>query len=52
MAEDILRGAFKGKNLIRISTRQEGDAEKHLYFDAVAEGSEEKELAKASSDAT
>jgi ATP-dependent Clp protease ATP-binding subunit ClpC len=54
LSEEILRGSFKGKDLIRISVRQEEGSEKHLYFDAVnsAEEKGEKPLAEASSDAT
>jgi ATP-dependent Clp protease ATP-binding subunit ClpC len=56
LSEDILRGSFKGKDLIRISVKQGEGQEKHLFFDAVAsEGSpaaEEKQLAQAGSDAT
>jgi ATP-dependent Clp protease ATP-binding subunit ClpC len=53
LSEDILRGAFKGKDLIRITVRGEGDVAKHLYFEAVASGTgEEQQLAKAASDAT
>src|SRR5215217_4286283 len=36
LSEEILRGAFKGKNLIRITAKQdEGATEKHLYFEAL-----------------
>ncbi len=35
LSEEILRGNFKGKDLIRISVKTEGDNVKHLYFDAV-----------------
>jgi ATP-dependent Clp protease ATP-binding subunit ClpC len=54
LSEEILRGSFKGKDLIRISVKQEEGSEKHLYFDAVnsAEEKGEKPLAEASSDAT
>jgi ATP-dependent Clp protease ATP-binding subunit ClpC len=59
LAEEILRGAFKGKNLIRITAKQdEGAAEKHLYFEALnlapeTAGEQGQELAKAAtSDAT
>src|SRR3954449_6366803 len=40
LSEEILRGNFKGKNLIKITARQEEGAEKHLYFEALntAEG--------------
>src|SRR5437868_5636290 len=53
LAEDILRGAFKGKDLIKISLKAEDEKNKHLFFDAVSTAAEEdKPLAKASSDAT
>jgi ATP-dependent Clp protease ATP-binding subunit ClpC len=54
LSEDILRGAFKGKDTIRISVKQEEGGEKHLYFDASASGKKDegRELAKSSSDAT
>src|SRR4051794_3270340 len=53
LAEDILRGAFKGKDLIKITVKAEDEKNKHLYFEALATGVEEdKPLAKASSDAT
>jgi ATP-dependent Clp protease ATP-binding subunit ClpC len=55
LSEEILRGAFKGKDLIKISVREEEDKNKHLYFDAIKvekpEG-EKKQLAEAGSDAT
>jgi ATP-dependent Clp protease ATP-binding subunit ClpC len=35
LSEEILRGAFKGKDLVKISVKTEGDNAKHLYFDAV-----------------
>jgi ATP-dependent Clp protease ATP-binding subunit ClpC len=53
LAEDILRGAFKGKDLIKITVKGETPETKHLFFDAVATGNaEEQQLAKAASDAT
>jgi ATP-dependent Clp protease ATP-binding subunit ClpC len=57
LSEDILRGAFKGKDLIRITVKSEDDKTKHLYFEAVsgtdaASPEAAKELAKATSDAT
>jgi ATP-dependent Clp protease ATP-binding subunit ClpC len=55
LSEDILRGNFKGKDLIRISLKTPEVGEKHLYFDSVTTtpppGSD-KQLAQASSDAT
>ena len=54
LSEEILRGNFKGKNLVKISVKQEEGAEKHLYFDALATGTPpaEPQLAQAGSDAT
>jgi ATP-dependent Clp protease ATP-binding subunit ClpC len=54
LSEEILRGSFKGKDLIRITVKAEEGAEKHLYFEAVntAEEKGEKPMAEASSDAT
>src|SRR4029453_4344794 len=34
LSEDILRGSFKGKDLIKITVKDEGEGNKHLYFDA------------------
>jgi len=53
LAEEILRGSFKGKDLIKISVKGD-DKEKHLYFEAFTTSAPEeaKQLAKASSDAT
>src|SRR4029079_19499443 len=55
LSEEILRGAFKGKDLIKISVKQEDGGEKHLYLEASAtnEGKPaEKQLAQTASDAT
>jgi len=56
LAEDILRGVFKGKDLIRITVKSEDEKNKHLYFDAVNaaddKGEGKEQLAKAGSDAT
>ncbi|HYO08943.1 MAG TPA: ATP-dependent Clp protease ATP-binding subunit [Tepidisphaeraceae bacterium] len=56
LSEEILRGNFKGKDLIRITvakTNSPDEKEKHLYFEALKAGSEEqKQLAQAGSDAT
>ena len=54
LSEEILRGSFKGKDLIRITVKTEDGGEKHLYFEALtnAEDKGEKPLAEASSDAT
>ena len=57
LSEDILRGSFKGKDMIRISVKTpevEGGA-KHLFFEAVKLGdksAEQPQLAQATSDAT
>src|SRR5436305_13044263 len=57
LSEEILRGNFKGKDLIRITTKQEEGAEKHLFFESLNTGEGkakegEKQLAQATSDAT
>ena len=54
LSEEILRGAFKGKDLIKITVKSEDETNKHLYFEAVKSGEkqEEKAVAQASSDAT
>jgi ATP-dependent Clp protease ATP-binding subunit ClpC len=53
LSEEILRGAFKGKDLIKISVKDEGENNKHLYFEATSSATkQEKQLAQAGSDAT
>ena len=54
LAEDILRGSFKGKDLIKITVKTNEDASKHLFFESfkVEPKGDEKQLAQASSDAT
>jgi ATP-dependent Clp protease ATP-binding subunit ClpC len=54
LSEEILRGSFKGKDLVRITVKAEEGGEKHLYFEAFDTNEEkgEKPLAEASSDAT
>jgi ATP-dependent Clp protease ATP-binding subunit ClpC len=57
LSEDILRGAFKGKDVIKISVRENDEKVKHLYFETTSSDdakpdSEKGELAKAASDAT
>jgi len=53
LAEDILRGSFKGKDLIQISVRGEDAATKHLYFEANASSAaQEKQVTQAASEAT
>jgi ATP-dependent Clp protease ATP-binding subunit ClpC len=52
LAEDILRGSFKGKDLIRISVKTEADNTKHLYFDALNTKEQAGQLAQATSEAT
>jgi ATP-dependent Clp protease ATP-binding subunit ClpC len=55
LSEEILRGNFKGKDMIKITVKTEDDKSKHLYFEALTtaprEG-EQKQLAQAGSDAT
>jgi len=54
LSEEILRGSFKGKDIIRVTVKTEDGGDKHLYFEAMtnAEDKGEKPLAEASSDAT
>lgn len=58
LSEEILRGNFKGKNLIKITVKEEEGGTKHLYFDALdvpvenVPGDKAKPTAAASSDAT
>ena len=52
LSEEILRGGFKGKDLIKITVKDEGENNKHLYFEAIKTQKEAPELAKAASDAT
>src|SRR5205809_1237187 len=53
LSEEILRGSFKGKDLIRITVKTEADNNKHLYFEAVSTKDQAKpQLAQAASDAT
>ncbi len=54
LSEEILRGNFKGKDLIRITVKTEPEGNKHLYFEALtaAQGGSGPQLAQASSDAT
>src|SRR5205823_13969983 len=53
LSEEILRGNFKDKDLIRISLKAEEDGVKHLYFDALkSEKADQPQLAQAASDAT
>jgi ATP-dependent Clp protease ATP-binding subunit ClpC len=54
LSEDILRGSFKDKDLIRITLKSEEGGNKHLYFEAVKSDSktETPQLAQATSDAT
>ena len=53
LSEEILRGSFKGKDLIRITVKQEEGGEKHLFFESFKtdDGKSEPQMA-ASSDAT
>ena len=54
LSEDILRGSFKDKDLIRITLKTEDEKNKHLYFEAVQSDSKKAapQLAQATSDAT
>jgi ATP-dependent Clp protease ATP-binding subunit ClpC len=55
LSEEILRGNFKGKDLIKITVKTEEDKSKHLYFEALTTAGaagEQKQLAQAGSDAT
>ncbi|HLL89833.1 MAG TPA: ATP-dependent Clp protease ATP-binding subunit [Tepidisphaeraceae bacterium] len=55
LSEEILRGNFKGKDLIRITVKDEGDNNKHLYFESVSTApaaGAKPQLAQAGSDAT
>jgi ATP-dependent Clp protease ATP-binding subunit ClpC len=53
LSEEILRGNFKGKDLIRITVKTEDGGNKHLYFEAQdTKSQDERTLAKAASDAT
>src|SRR5207237_1530756 len=58
LSEEILRGKFKGKDVIKITIKQEEGAEKHLYFEssttppggeAASTAGGEKQLAQAGS---
>src|SRR5271170_4386250 len=53
MSEEILRGNFKGKDLVRITVKTEENGDKHLYFKALTNVKDkpQKQLAQASSDA-
>jgi ATP-dependent Clp protease ATP-binding subunit ClpC len=54
LSEDILRGSFKDKDLIKITVKSDDPANKHLYFEAVKtkSKSDAPQLAQATSDAT
>jgi len=54
LSEELLRGNFKGKDLIKITVKHEEAAEKHLYFESFDAKPKEAapQLAQASSDAT
>jgi ATP-dependent Clp protease ATP-binding subunit ClpC len=55
LSEEILRGNFKGKDLVHITVKTEEGGDKHLYFNAVKssdEKGESSQMAQASSDAT
>src|SRR5438045_806246 len=53
LSEEILRGSFKGKDLIKITVKTEAENNKHLYFEAISTKDQAKpQLAQAASDAT
>jgi ATP-dependent Clp protease ATP-binding subunit ClpC len=54
LSEEILRGNFKGKELIKITVKAQDEKTKHLFFEAMeaAATGDQKQLAQASSDAT
>jgi ATP-dependent Clp protease ATP-binding subunit ClpC len=54
LSEDILRGAFKDKDMIKITVKTPEVGDKHLFFEASSTAGKEdaKQLAKATSDAT
>ncbi len=52
LSEEILRGNFKGKDMIRITVKAEEGGEKHLFFESLKVEKEQPELAKTASDAT
>jgi ATP-dependent Clp protease ATP-binding subunit ClpC len=52
LSEEILRGSFRDKDLIRITVKTEDDGSKHLYFDAVSSAPKEEERQLAQADAT
>ena len=54
LSEEILRGNFKGKDLIKITVKTEDDGNKHLYFETftTTERKDDRQLAKSGSDAT
>ena len=55
LSEEILRGSFKGKDLIRISVKTEGEGKetkKHLFFDAVSSKQGQAEQVAQASEAT
>ncbi|HEX8522457.1 MAG TPA: ATP-dependent Clp protease ATP-binding subunit [Tepidisphaeraceae bacterium] len=54
LSEELLRGSFKGKDLIKISLKTEEGGNKHLYFETFnsKEGEGKEQMAQAGSDAT
>jgi ATP-dependent Clp protease ATP-binding subunit ClpC len=56
LSEEILRGSFKGKDMIKITVKGEDAATKHLYFESfttpAGDDPQKQQLAQASSDAT
>jgi ATP-dependent Clp protease ATP-binding subunit ClpC len=54
LSEELLRGSFKGKDLIRITLKTESETNKHLFFEAIntKEGVKAEPAHAAASDAT
>ncbi len=55
LSEEILRGNFRGKNIVKVSVKMEGDEKKYLNFDpqaAAPEANGEKPQVAQASDAT
>src|SRR5580692_4609546 len=46
LSEDILRGGFKGKDLIKITIKNEEGADKHLYFESFNTADEKTDAAQ------
>ncbi|KKK79196.1 hypothetical protein LCGC14_2835940, partial [marine sediment metagenome] len=48
LSEDILRGLYKEKNKILVTTKTEGTVDKHLYFEAILDETDQPEPAEVS----